>query len=173
MPHSRRLTPANVVRLSRGALALLLALGSRAEAQEVDPRSPRRRLVARIDAFVARVDALHAGLGATTDLGSYVRLDAVVAGGAARLADETVASGRAEVVGRFLLDPFRQTRWGVYGGAGLLVRHDDGPGTNGYVTLLFGAELPGARRMVPALEVGIGGGTRMALVVRRGRLNRR
>ena len=154
-------------------LGLLFVVGARASAQDREDGASRVRLVARLDAFVARVDALHAGLGATTALGSYVRLDAVLAAGAARAGDETAASGRAELVGRFLLDPFRQSRWGVYGGAGLLARYDDGPGMNAYLTLLVGAELPGARRLVPALEVGIGSGTRVALVVRRGRPNRR
>ena len=131
------------------------------------------RPIARIDAFSARVDALHAGIGVTRGLGSYVRLDYVIAAGAARVASETVASGRAEVVGRFLLDPFRQSRWGFYGGAGLLGRLDDGADPGGYVTLLFGAELPGEGSMRPAIELGIGGGTRIAFVLRRGRPDRR
>jgi hypothetical protein len=84
-----------------------------------------------------------------------------------------VASGRAEVVGRFLLDPFRQSRWGFYGGGGLIARLDEGDDVRGYVTLLLGVEPPGNGQWLPALELGIGGGTRVALVVRRGRAERR
>ena len=153
------------------------AIGGRGGAVDTrqggDSRGPTYRVVTRADAFLARVDAYHAGAGATTDLGSYVRLDAVVGAGIARAGEERVGSARAEVVGRFLLDPYRQSRWGVYAGGGLILRHDDGPGTSGYVTLLAGAELPGAAGMQPALELGIGGGTRIGLVLRRGRPNRR
>ena len=154
-------------------LFLVVADAREVDAQRADGSGRQFRLALRADAFLARVDAFHAGLGATTDLGSYVRVDAVVAGGVARDGDESVASGRLEVTGRFLLDPFRQSRWGFYGGAGLIARHDDGAETNGYLTLIAGTELPGSGRMLPALEIGIGGGTRFAFVLRRSRPSRR
>jgi hypothetical protein len=163
----------NLALLAVLTLAMLGVPARQARAQPAAPRSPTLRLTARVDAFLARVDALHAGLGVNTDLGSYVRLDAALAAGAARFEQTTVASGRAEVVARFLLDPFRQSRWGFYGGGGLIARYDDGPGASGYLTVLVGTELPGAWRTLPALEIGIGGGTRIGLVIRRGRSNRR
>ena len=158
------------------AAALLLAPGmaaSESEAQAPQNRGPIVRVEARADAFFARVDAYHAGLAASTDLGSYVRLDAIIAGGVARAGFGSGASGRAEVIGRFLLDPFRQSRWGVYGGGGLIARADEGAGTRGYLTLLVGAELPRAGSLTPAIEVGIGGGTRVGLVLRGTRRGRR
>ena len=163
--------------LRRGAtrLVLLFALAGSAadlEAQRIATR-PTFRPVVRVDGFFARGDAVHAGAGVTRDVGSYVRLDAVLAAGAARAGDETVASGRAELVGRFLLDPFRQSRWGFYGGAGLVARQDGASDPRSYITLLVGAELPGGGRMRPALELGIGGGTRIGFAVRRGRPDRR
>ena len=139
---------------------------------DVDGRGSPLRLVVRADAFLARVDAAHIGLGATRDLGSYVRLDGVVAAGL-REGGNRGASARAEIIGRFLLDPFRQARWGVYAGGGLIARHDEAARSRGYVTLLVGAELPGSGQVLPAVEVGIGGGTRIGLVIRRGRPNRR
>jgi hypothetical protein len=152
---------------------MLLTPARETSAQPVSARAPTLRFTARVDAFMARSEALHAGLGIATDLGSYVRLDAALAGGAAQVERTTVASGRAEVVARFLLDPFRQSRWGFYGGGGLIARYDDGPGATGYLTLLVGAELPGTGRTLKAVEVGVGGGTRIGLVIRRGRPNRR
>jgi hypothetical protein len=135
---------------------------------------PRRWLpVARADLFSARIDAAHGSVGLTTGLGSYVRIDGLIGAGAARVADSTVASGRAEVVGRFVLDPFRQARWGPYVGAGLIARLDDGEPSRMLLALVVGTELPGRRQWVPALEVGYGGGVRVALALRRGLPTRR
>lgn len=159
-------------RVVAAALVGLMASSTELVAQEAARRSTYRT-IARVDAFIARADALHAGAGLTRDVGSYVRLDYVIAGGAAWSGSQAVPSGRAEVVGRFLLDPFRQSRWGFYAGGGLIGRLDDGDEARGYITLLFGAELPGERPMSPAIELGIGAGTRIALVVRRGRADRR
>src|SRR5688500_17381914 len=157
---------------SATVLVAVLAGAGHLEAQEAGRGSVFRPL-GRVDAFLARADAVHAGAGVTRDLGSYVRLDYVLAAGAARAGGETVASARAEGVARFLLDPFRQSRWGFYGGGGLVARLDGGDDLRGYVTLLFGAELPDEGRMLEAIELGIGGGMRIALVVRRGRPDRR
>lgn len=133
----------------------------------------RSRWEGRLDAFTGSADAIHAGLGVATELGTYFRLAGIVGAGAADVGDETAVSGRAEIVGRFVLDPLRQAKWGLYGATGVLVRHDDGPGTHGFVTLLVGLELPSGGRTVPAVEVGMGGGVRLAFVLRRGRLGRR
>ena len=166
---------ARALRRHRALAAALvaLAIGSTPLEAQRGADQPTYRGLARADAFIARVDAIHVGAGLTRDLGSYVRLDGVLAGGVARSGDDTAGSGRAEVVGRFLLDPVRQSRWGLYAGGGLIARLDDGDDVRGYFTVLFGAELPVDGRMLPALELGIGGGTRVGLVVRRGRLDRR
>ena len=135
--------------------------------------TPRFRLEGRADAFLGRVDALHGGIGVATDLGTYFRLAGIVAGGAARGGSDTRASGRAEVIGRFLLDPYRQTRLGLYGGAGVLARYDDGAGTRGYLTLMVGAELPTTARRITAVELGLGSGVRLGIAIRQGRIGRR
>ena len=133
----------------------------------------RVRTEARADAFIARIDALHAGVGFAADLGTYFRLASIIGIGAADVDGETVASGRAEILGRFALDPFRQARWGVYGATGVVARYEDGPGTRGYLTLLLGVELPSERPAVTAVELGIGGGVRLGVAVRQGRSGRR
>jgi len=133
----------------------------------------RIRTEVRVDAFAARADAVHAGFGWATDLGTYVRLAGVLGAGVAHAEDRTAASGRVEVTGRFLLDPFRQARWGLYGATGIMARHDDGPGTRGYMTLALGLELPSERPGVTAVELGIGGGVRVAVAIRQGRRGRR
>ena len=165
---------ARVLRRAHLHAALIAAFaGSASGLQAQEGSTPSIRPLARIDAFLADVDVLHVGGGVTRELGRYVRLDGVLAAGVARARGETLGSGRAEVVGRFLLDPFLQSRWGFHGGGGIIARLDEGADPRGYITLLFGAELPNEGRWRPAIEIGIGGGTRIALVVRRGAPDRR
>ena len=74
---------------------------------------------------------------------------------------------RADIFGRFQLDPFRERRWAPYGAAGVSVR-GVGNDSEEYLMVLFGLEGPLARGWSPALEVGFGGGFRAGLVMRRG-----
>ena len=154
-------------------IAIVVAIflvGSVADA----PAQPTRwRPIVRADLFAAAVDAAHIGAGAATDLGSYVRLDAMLGIGAARVGDRTAASGRGEVMGRFVLDPFRQRRWGPYVGAGLIARLDDDEPVRGLVALVLGTEFPGGARWTRAVELGFGGGVRLGFVLRGARAGRR
>ena len=156
------------------ATAALLLLTLLTSVARLDAQTASVQPLIRVDAFLARTDAVHAAVGGTASLGSYVRLDGVAGAGIAFGPDGgRGASGRAEVVGRFLLDPFRQSRWGFYGGGGLIARIDRGSDPEGFITLLFGVEPPVEGRLRPAIELGIGGGTRIALVLRRGHPDRR
>lgn len=151
------------------AAALFVAIG----AGPAGGQAARWRPVVRADVFAAAIDAAHAAVGATTDVGPYVRLDAVVGGGAAWRGDEAVPSARAEVVGRFVLDPFHQARWGPYVGAGLIARLDEGDEVHGWLSLAIGTELPGNRRWGTAIELGYGGGVRVGVALRARRPGRR
>ena len=151
------------------AVGVLLAITD----HPADAQPARWRVLTRADLFLATIDAAHLGAGATTDIGSYVRLDAALGGGAARVADHTVGSGRAEVIGRFVVDPFRQGRWGPYVGAGLIARLDGGERLRGLLALTIGTELPGGPRWAHAIELGYGGGVRVGVVLRSGREGRR
>lgn len=149
------------------ALCLLFANGG--EAQTTSAASNGLAPEVRVDAIVARETAVHAGVGFASRLSTYVRAGIV---GAAGLSGGS-PSGRVDAVARFLLDPFRESRWGPYGGGGLSVRFDDGRGTRGYMLIFFGAEGPLDRGFSPAIEVGLGGGARLAVVLRRGVAERR
>ena len=138
-----------------------------------DNTPSRYRFEGRVDGFSGTVDVVHGGIGVAAELGTYFRLAGIIGGGAAEVADERVATARAEIVGRFVLDPLRQARWGLYGATGVIARYEEGPGTRGFVTLLVGLELPAAGRTIPAVELGMGGGARLALILRRGRPGRR
>src|SRR5204863_1229305 len=112
---------------------------------------------------------VEAGLGFTVPSGIYVRSGLVAGVGAGRHGVE----GRTDFVSRFSLDPFRQSRWAPYAGGGVSGRYRselDG-GSRGYLMILLGVEgpLPLGRTegWVPAVEVGLGGGARVAVVIRR------
>ena len=149
---------------------------------------PRVHPELRADVIATGVTAYHVGLGANTRLTNYVRLGALAAAGmtARPSPGDAKPSARADLVGRFLLDPFRERRWGPYGSAGLSVRVEseqrNGAGdaneevlrTRGYLLIAFGVEGPEVgNRLLPALEVGFGGGTRVGLVLRRVQSGRR
>jgi hypothetical protein len=125
---------------------------------------------ARLDAIFARSTAVEAGYGFTVPAGIYVRSGLVAGIGAGRHGVE----GRTDLIARFSLDPFRQSRWAPYGGAGLSGRYRterDG-GSRAYLLVFLGVEGPlalGATAgWVPAFEVGLGGGARVGVILRRG-----
>ncbi len=129
----------------------------------------------RLDGIFARTGAVHAGYGVSVPSGIYVRTGLVAGFGAGRHG----AEGRTDFIARFSLDPFRQSRWAPYAGAGLSGRYRskaDG-GARGYLLVFLGVEGPlamGARAgWVPAFEVGLGGGARVGFVLRQGIFGRR
>lgn len=130
---------------------------------------------ARIDGIFSGDDAaVHAGYGMSVPLGLYVRGGVVLGAGPGRHGLE----GRSDLIGRFSFDPFRQSRWAPYAGGGLSARYNstaDGGG-KGYLLYFLGIEGPLSGRTVgwvPALEVGLGGGARLGVIVRRGVRGRR
>ncbi|HYS69781.1 MAG TPA: hypothetical protein VEM14_06025 [Gemmatimonadaceae bacterium] len=129
----------------------------------------------RLDGIFARTPGVEAGLGFTVPSGIYVRSGLVAGLGAGRHGVE----GRTDFVARFSFDPFRQSRWAPYAGGGVSGRYRsslDG-GSRAYLLILLGVEgpLPRGRTegWAPAVEVGLGGGARIAIVIRRGINSRR
>jgi hypothetical protein len=124
----------------------------------------------RVDAIVAHSSGVEAGVGLTVPAGIYLRSGLVAAIGAGRHGVE----GRTDFVARFSLDPFRQSRWAPYGGGGISGRYRsqlDG-GSRAYVLVFLGVEGPlpvgHISGVVPAFELGLGGGARFAIILRRG-----
>ncbi len=129
----------------------------------------------RLDGLLAEQAAVHAGYGVSVPAGLYVRTGLVLGAGLGRHGLE----GRSDLIGRFSFDPLRQSRWGPYGGGGVSARFhstEDG-GANAYLLIFLGVEgpLPAGRTRgwVPAVEVGLGGGARVGIVMRRGIHSRR
>jgi hypothetical protein len=151
----------------RVALALTLVVSAAALSQS--PQQPLQ-MEGRLDAIIARTTGVEAGLGLSIPSGIYVRSGLVAGIGAGRHGLE----GRTDLFSRFSLDPFRQSRWAPYGGAGISGRYRsklDG-GSRAYLLVVVGVEGPlplgQTSGIVPAFELGLGGGARVGVILRRG-----
>ena len=121
--------------------------------------------------WVGSSPLLLAGAGLFTDAGLYGRVGATIGAGTYGSGPHPFV-GEAALVGRFLLDPLRQAPRGVYVGAGVGVRGRRGASEQ-FLVAVAGLEGRGRGPAVPAVEVGVGGGVRVALVLRRARPGRR
>ena len=74
------------------------------------------------------------------------------------------AAWRGELLAHFLLNPTRQWGVGVYGAGGLAAV--SGPVDQGYLVLTLGLEARPGARSGWFVEAGVGGGARLAAVVR-------
>ena len=129
----------------------------------------------RIDGLFARTSGVEVGLGLSVPTGIYVRNGLIGGIGVGRHGVE----GRTDLLSRFSLDPFRQSRWALYGGGGISGRYrsrEDG-GSRAYLLVFLGLEGPlrAGQRIgwVPAFEVGLGGGARVGIILRRAINSRR
>jgi hypothetical protein len=143
------------VRLALAALTLLSS-ASAAAAQAAPPV----QFEGRVDALTGGDWAIHAGIGASAPLGTYVRFGAVggIGGGASGL------SGRTDLLARFTLDPFRASRWAPYATGGVSAVYGEDSRTS--LLLLLGIEGPARGGLAPAIEFGFGGGFRAGVALR-------
>lgn len=123
----------------------------------------------RVDGLIARVSAVQAGVGVTAVAGIYVR--AGIVGGLGFSRDGL--SARIDGIARFHSDPFRQSRWAPYGGGGISGRFDRIAGPRAYLLVLAGVDGPVKNGMTPSIEVGLGGGARIGVILRRATAGRR
>jgi len=123
----------------------------------------------RIDGLIARVSAAQAGAGVTAVAGTYVR--AGVVGGLGLSRDGL--SGRIDGIARFHSDPFRQSQWAPYGGGGISGRFDRVAGARAYLLVLAGLDGPIKNGMTPSIELGLGGGARIGVILRQATAERR
>ena len=147
-------------------------IGALTGAAMVSAQTPEQRVQTewRIDGIFARTAGGEAGLGVSLPVGIYVRNGLVGGIGAGQHGIE----GRTDLLSRFSLDPFRQSRWALYGGGGISGRYrtaEDG-GSHAYLLLFVGLEgslpLGQTSGWVPGFEAGLGGGARVGVVIRRG-----
>jgi hypothetical protein len=148
-------------------LLTFVAASSACAQQRAPSRFPPLEL--RIDAIDVRSPesgTLHGGIGTNIPLGYYVRLEFDGAGGVTRRDSVDHSSGRVDVLARFLLDPFAEARWGLSIGGGMSAMFADGARTHGYLVIVTDLEGPRVSGIVPALQIGLGGGVRVGVVAR-------
>jgi hypothetical protein len=153
-------------------VATLAAAAPLAAAQAV-PFKPAVQWEARLDALAGPPAAAEAGFGANVAAGYYVRIGLDAAMGAAARDGGAATSARADFVARYLLDPFRQFKWGPYAGGGFTAQWDRRANCRGDLLVLVGLEGPVHAGWRPAVELGLGGGARLGVVLRRARSNGR
>lgn len=153
----------------RRALALSFAFASLAlstagaQRQRIPPYGEMRAE----GIFSSHAATALAGGAVVVPAGTYTRISVGASVGAEMRSSTTQAAGRAEVIARFLLDPLREMPWGLSLGGGLAVPYArDTRGVHPLMTAVVDVEGRRGNRFTPALQVGIGGGARVALVLR-------
>lgn len=148
-------------------LVLVIALPVAAAAQEFRFLPAAQPALRAGMAFGAR-SAASVGAAVNVPAGYYVRIE-----NAAVYGREVGANARdvwrAEIAARILADPFAETRWGPYAGAGVAVDWTAGSAGRVGLMAIAGADLPSHARWRPAVELGIGNGARLSLILRRAR----
>lgn len=172
------LRPARVLARAAALLAALALVAAPAAAQApgslaLGPIEPE----VRIDAVVAEHRrTYHLGVGAFRSVGRAVRLGMVVGGGVTDRDAEyeeaeyeaTRLSSRAELVARFTLRTSDAGRPQLYLGAGAGATWVTSESGRGVAHVLVGGEVYGGGWR-HAFELGLGGGVRLGLVLRRAR----
>ncbi|MHB1224068.1 MAG: hypothetical protein ACYC2G_08525 [Gemmatimonadaceae bacterium] len=127
---------------------------------------------ARAELLAARSTTLHLGAAALWPVSPYLRVGMLAAAGVTSgpaASDDRAASARAEVVARFTPNPDPAARWRPYGQATAGVLAVRGTTGRALVSVAVGAEHAPIGAIRPAIEVGIGGGLRVAIALRRAR----
>jgi len=122
----------------------------------------------RADVIAAPHTQVTGGGGVEILFGAYVRLGVDASAGAVWNHGSALAAGRADLITRFLLDPFREVPIALSLGAGLTLPVQQGAGP---VRPLLAAvvDVEGRRKgaWTPALQFGVGGGVRVGFALRR------
>jgi hypothetical protein len=154
-----------VTRVTLLAIALAaVVIPSESDAQ-LAPSRPRAE--ARLDVIAARRTATQIGVGVAVPAGIYVRAGATVAAGLTTGEGRTDASGRLDLIARFLLDPILQFPRAPYAGGGVSLRYDGDERIQSFLVIVIGVEGSPRRGILPSVELGLGGGVRAGVVLRR------
>ena len=159
-------------------LVVLGILGALPAGAQQAPTLPRMTNEARVDVRWSRDNSVELGWSLIIPTSLYLRTAATAAGGYVYRDERWMRESRYEVTTRFLLDPFRQARYGLSLGGGVGVTNSDGlfgdPNVLGerkqrwrpYLAVFGDLELRRTGGLTPALQVGVGSGIRFGLAVR-------
>lgn len=152
----------------------LEAQGTQRDHDHDDPRHvpPQPQWELRAEGVAAEAPAAIGAVGVNLRAGWYARVGASLGAGAQWREDgPALGALRADATVRFLLDPFAERRRGLYGGVGISALHVGGGegGQPPVLLLLAGVESRPRQGRVWAVEVGLGGGLRVAVIGRRAR----
>jgi hypothetical protein len=128
--------------------------------------APQRYAEYRVDGISGRGNTVQAGGGLTVPEGIYVRLAIDGALGTTWRDGGAHPSGRGDVIARFSLDPLRESPIGLSLGGGVSVPVVEDDRVRPYATVVLDLEGRMRGRWTPALQLGLGGGTRLGLVLR-------
>jgi hypothetical protein len=166
-----------MIGLRTAGYGLLILLAAEAKGQS-GPPLPRLMNEGRVDARWSRSNSVELGWSLIIPSGVYVRSALTAAGGYIWRDQRMMRESRYEATARFLLDPFRQVRYGLSFGGGVGMTNSDGlfgkPDIFGdrhqrwrpYLAAFADLELRKSAGLTPALQVGVGSGIRAGLVVR-------
>jgi hypothetical protein len=151
-------------------VSLLLALAPVCAGAQQSVRTsglpPIELRVDAIDPRSAHEGTVQGGVGINVPLGYYVRLELVGGAGVVRRDNVDRSSGRVDAIARFLLDPFGESPWGLSIGGGMSALFAEDAKTREYLVVVTDLEGPPIGPIVPAVQVGLGGGFRAGIVVR-------
>ena len=175
---TRRARQGGSIRALGAALALTLALtlalaAPSAGAQEAVSALPQWE--GHLVSVLSPDAGVLGGLGVNLRAGWYARVGLAASAGAVRAGDAWVGRQRLDGTARFLFDPFAERARGFYAGAGIGVERRDDGSTRGLLLGVVGLEGATRRqvgvrttvpRFVPAVELTLGGGARLGIVLR-------
>ena len=124
---------------------------------------------ARIDGILSPAGGAMAGVGVNMRAGWYTRLGVAVSAGATSASSASSAvqsTQRLDGTARFLFDPFAEGRRAFYAGAGLGVQRSASGAVQGLLLGIVGVEGRTEGRIVPSVELTLGGGARLGVVLR-------
>lgn len=161
--------------LKRASLIAILAIAPVAQGSGQIAPATRRRILPelRTDVVAGTTSIAHLGGGVHINTGAYVRMAILAGGGYAWRDSVRDASYRLEVQARFLLDPLRTSRFGLYGIGGINAAHDPLAEWQTRLLMGVGVELPAHGRAALAIEAALAGGFRISVATRRLPLGRR
>ena len=124
----------------------------------------------RVDLIAATRNAAQVGAGIVTPLGTYVRFGVVGAAGPSWSGGDTRMSGRVEAIGRFTLDPLRETPFALSLGGGITFPFNYTV-NRPLLTAVLDVESRKKGKVTPFVQLGLGGGARLGAGLRTSPLN--